>query len=98
MTESAPPAPADPTTGPNADDPYLWLEDVAGDEAGPQAGQTTAGPSIPTQAPAARSTSGGASEGLGIAALILGALGLIAGLAALPVSRRKTAGGPEARP
>ncbi|HEY2220988.1 prolyl oligopeptidase family serine peptidase [Actinomycetospora sp.] len=33
MTESAPPAPADPTTEHDADDPYLWLEDVTGDEA-----------------------------------------------------------------
>jgi uncharacterized protein YcnI len=63
------------------------IEDVAGEEAGPAAGQTAAGPSAPAPA-AAASTSGGASKGLGIAALILGALGLLTGLAALTVARR----------
>jgi uncharacterized protein YcnI len=67
------------------------IQDVAGDEAGPQAGQTAASQSSPAPAPApATSTSGGASKGLGIAALILGALGLIAGLGAL-AARRKAA-------
>jgi uncharacterized protein YcnI len=71
------------------------IQDVAGDEAGPGAGQTGAA-SASTSAPApatVKSTSSGASKGLGIAALILGALGLIAGLAALAVSRRRTAVG-----
>jgi periplasmic copper chaperone A len=64
------------------------IEDVAGQEAGPPAaGQTAGGPSAPAPA-AAASTSGGASKGLGIAALILGALGLLTGLAALTVARR----------
>jgi len=37
-----------------------------------------------------KSTSSGASKGLTITALILGALGLIAGLGALAASRRKS--------
>jgi periplasmic copper chaperone A len=68
------------------------IEDIAGDEAGPQAGQTAPSQSAPASAPTVvRSASNGASKGLGIAALILGALGLIAGLAALAGARRKTA-------
>lgn len=65
------------------------IEDVAGEEAGPEAGQAAAVGS-PVPAPAT-STSGGASKGLGIVALILGALGLIAGLGALAFARRKAA-------
>jgi periplasmic copper chaperone A len=65
------------------------IEDVAGEEAGPAAGQTAGSPSSSPPPPAAAaSTSGGASKGLGIAALILGALGLLTGLAALTVARR----------
>ncbi len=65
------------------------VEDIAGDEAGPQAGQTAGSPS--TAAPiATKSAGGGASKSLGIAALILGALGLITSLAALATARRKT--------
>jgi uncharacterized protein YcnI len=67
------------------------IEDIAGDEARPQAGRAAGSPSTPAPAPA-KATSVGASKGLGIAALILGALGLIAGLVALAASRRKTAG------
>jgi periplasmic copper chaperone A len=68
------------------------IEDVAGDEAGPEAGQTAGSPSAPATTPAAvKTTSNGASKGLGVTALILGALGLVAGLGALAVSRRKTA-------
>ena len=64
------------------------IQDVAGHEAGPEAGQT--GPSQST--PAAPSTavvkaSGGTSKGLGLAALIVGALGLLIGLGALIVAR-----------
>ena len=62
------------------------IEDIAGHEAGPEAGQTGAGKS--TSAPAPTATSSGASKGLGITALILGALGLIIGLVALAASRR----------
>jgi uncharacterized protein YcnI len=63
------------------------IEDVAGGEAGPQAGQSG---SASAPAPAAASSSGGgASEGLAVTALIVGALGLVAGLAALLATRRK---------
>jgi periplasmic copper chaperone A len=68
------------------------IEDIAGAEAGPAAGQTAAGSAAPSTAPAvARSSGDSASKGLAIVALILGALGLIAGLAALAASRRRTA-------
>jgi len=68
------------------------VEEVAGDEAGPAAGQTGTGQAASTSAPVATTQSnGGASKSLGIAALILGALGLIAGLGALAKTRRKTA-------
>jgi periplasmic copper chaperone A len=68
------------------------IEDVAGDEAGPEAGQTAASSSTAASKPAvASSTSAGASEGLAVAALILGALGLLTGLAALVASRRRGA-------
>jgi uncharacterized protein YcnI len=64
------------------------IEDLAGEEAGPTAGQIGAAQATPaTGTPAAKSTAG-ASKGLGIAALILGALGLLAGLAALAAARR----------
>jgi len=68
------------------------IEDIAGDEAGPTAGQTGAGQSTAASTPATTSSSG-ASKGLGITALILGALGLLVGLGALVVARRnRTAG------
>jgi hypothetical protein len=69
------------------------IEDIAGDEAGPEAGQTTPSSSTPAvSAPAVvKSSSSGASKGLAIAALILGALGLLAGLGALATARRRTA-------
>lgn len=60
------------------------LQDVAGGEAGPTAGEV---PGTEAAAPTT-SSSNGASKGLGIAALILGALGLLAGGAALIRSRR----------
>jgi uncharacterized protein YcnI len=64
------------------------IEDVAGEEAGPSAGQTGSA-SQSAQAPTqiAASTTAGASKTLGIVALILGALGLIAGLGALRSAR-----------
>ena len=67
------------------------IEEVAGDEAGPTAGQTAGSP---TSAPAAATTqsSAGASKGLGIAALVVGALGLLIGLGALMIARRATRG------
>jgi periplasmic copper chaperone A len=68
------------------------IEDVAGAEAGPEAGRTAGTPSAPAGIPAVvKSTSGGVSKGLAITALILGALGLVAGLGALAVARRKRA-------
>jgi hypothetical protein len=68
------------------------IEDIAGDEAGPTAGQTGAGQSA-APSTAATTSSSGASKGLGITALILGALGLLVGLGALVVARRnRTAG------
>ncbi len=68
------------------------IQDVAGDEAGPEAGQTAGSPAAPAAPAVAKSTSSsGASKGLGITALILGALGLLAGLGALAASRRKPA-------
>lgn len=67
------------------------VEEVAGHEAGPSAGQapTTTGGATSANAPAAPTSPNGnsASKGLGIAALALGALGLIAGLAALARTR-----------
>ncbi|HEY1449424.1 MAG TPA: YcnI family protein [Solirubrobacteraceae bacterium] len=69
------------------------IEDVAGDEAGPQAGQTSATPTAPSTTPTAVGSAGsGASKGLGIAALIVGALGLVVGLGALGAARRKRSG------
>lgn len=68
------------------------IQDIAGDEAGPAPGQTAGGAPATTAAaahPAVVSSSSGASKGLGIAALIIGALGLVAGLAALAGLRRK---------
>ena len=67
------------------------IEDIAGHEAGPEAGQTAASQSTPAPTPAVVKSNSGASKGLGIAALILGALGLIAGLGALAASRRQRA-------
>jgi uncharacterized protein YcnI len=65
------------------------IEDVAGAEAGPQPGQGAAS-TAPSSTPpaAAKPASSGASKGLGVVALILGALGLLAGLGAL--ARRRS--------
>ncbi len=68
------------------------IQDIAGDEAGPEAGQSGAVTPAQSTTPAAtKSTTTGASKGLAIAALIVGALGLITGLAALAASRRREA-------
>jgi periplasmic copper chaperone A len=72
------------------------IEEVAGDEAGPTAGETpAAGRPVTGQSTTAAvvvaKPSTGASKGLGIAALILGALGLLAGLLALATARRARA-------
>lgn len=64
------------------------VEEVAGHEAGPSAGQTSTGGAAASSAPATTASGGdSASKGLGIAALALGVLGLIAGLAALARTR-----------
>jgi periplasmic copper chaperone A len=68
------------------------IEDIAGAEAGPTAGETASEAGASKSAPTTvKSTGNGASKGLGILALVLGALGLIAGVAALLGSRRKAA-------
>jgi len=69
------------------------IQDVAGDEAGPQAAYTSASHTLGTltlTSPSRHTTDAGngASKGLGITALILGALGLTAGLAALAMARK----------
>ncbi|HWF33616.1 MAG TPA: YcnI family protein [Solirubrobacteraceae bacterium] len=64
------------------------IEDVAGDEAGPLAGQTAHGGSS-TRTTGAVATSGGASKGLALAALILGALALLTTLLTLVSARRR---------
>jgi periplasmic copper chaperone A len=73
------------------------IEDVAGAEAGPAPGQAGAGASGGmggSAAPAAvASSSNGASEGLGVAALVIGALGLLAGGGALVAIRRRAGRG-----
>lgn len=63
------------------------IEEVAGGEAGPTAGET-ASTSSTIAAPASTSPSGGASKGLAITALVVGVLGLIAGIGGLLVARR----------
>lgn len=66
------------------------LQDVAGTEAGP--GAVPASNTSTTTAATAKSTgSKGASKGLAIAALIVGALGLLIGLIALATARRRDA-------
>ena len=64
------------------------IEDVAGEEAGPTAGQS--GPSASaSEAATNASTSSGASKGLALAALIVGALALLAALCTLVRTRHK---------
>ncbi len=63
------------------------IEDVAGGEAGPTPGETP-GASTAVGAPVSASSSGGASKGLAITALVLGALGLLAGIGGLVAARR----------
>ncbi|HTC59063.1 MAG TPA: YcnI family protein [Solirubrobacteraceae bacterium] len=69
------------------------IEDVAGGEAGPTPGETPTGQGAAvtpasTSSSGAASAPGGASRGLAIAALVLGALGLIAGVGGLLAARR----------
>lgn len=64
------------------------IEDVAGDEAGPQAGQT---PTSQRASASAAKPSTGASKELAIIALVVGALGLLAAAIALAGTRRRRA-------
>jgi hypothetical protein len=67
------------------------IEDVAGGEAGPTAGETpTGGASTATSSGSSTTagSSGGASKGLAITALVLGALGLMAGVGGLFIARQ----------
>lgn len=63
------------------------LQDIAGGEAGPTPGEAP-GTEATSSGSNSSSSGGGASKGLAIAALIVGALGLLAGGAALIQSRR----------
>lgn len=64
------------------------VEEVAGGEAGPAPGQAPVGPGG-TPLPQARvKSNAGASKGLAVTALVLGALGLLAGLGGLLAARR----------
>jgi uncharacterized protein len=63
------------------------IEEVAGGEAGPTPGQLPAGQNA-AQSPSSSTSSGGASKGLAITALVIGALGLLAGLGGLFMARR----------
>jgi uncharacterized protein YcnI len=66
------------------------IEDIAGDEAGPQPGQAATGASPSAPAVATQSSgSKGASKGLAVTALIIGALALLTGLGALARTRRR---------
>lgn len=69
------------------------IEDVAGDEAGPAAGQTSASTTTAPSAKVAAEGDGG-SKGLAIAALLVGAFALLVGFTALLLARR--ANGPGA--
>jgi uncharacterized protein YcnI len=68
------------------------VEEVAGGEAGPTAGEIPGAQGSATPSATAKSTSAGTSKGLGIAALIVGALGLLAGLGALVLATRRKGG------
>jgi uncharacterized protein YcnI len=63
------------------------IEDVAGGEAGPTPGETPAA-SSGVAAPVGASSSGGASKGLAITALVVGTLGLLVGIGGLVAARR----------
>jgi uncharacterized protein YcnI len=63
------------------------VQEIAGDEAGPTAGQMAAGSSTTAPAPAAK-PSGGASEGLSVAAFVVGAVGLLTAFVALIATGR----------
>jgi uncharacterized protein len=66
------------------------IEEVAGAEEGPAPGQLPPGQGS-TQTSSSASNSKGASKGLAITALVVGALGLLAGLGGLLTARRTRA-------
>jgi periplasmic copper chaperone A len=68
------------------------VEDVAGDEAGPSAGQTGGGESAVAPVAGVAESGSGASKGLAVTALVVGILGLLAGVGALFIARRRRGG------
>jgi len=68
------------------------LRDVAGSEAAPPAPGEAPSAAAAGEAESNSGGSGGASKGLAITALVIGALGLLAGGAALVLSRRSSSG------
>lgn len=84
-----PPSAEYPAPTINATTPGGAIEEVAGGEAGPAPGETPAGQAGAPAPTRAAGNSGGASKGLAIAALIVSALGLLAGLGALASARRR---------
>ncbi len=70
------------------------VQEVAGDEAGPQAGARRSSPATgATTAASSSGSSGNASQALGIAGLVVGILGLLTATVALLMLRRTRAGG-----
>jgi uncharacterized protein len=69
------------------------IQEVAGDEAGPTAGQSGAGQTAQSSSAVTAKSSGGASKGLALTALVLGALGVLIGLGALASTRRGRSSG-----
>jgi len=69
------------------------IQEVAGDEAGPTAGQTGAGQTAQSSSAGTVNSSGGASKGLALSALVLGALGVLIGMGALASRRRGRSSG-----
>ena len=69
------------------------VEEVAGDEAGPAAGQGGSSPAASSATPTSSSSAGSSDEGLAIAALLVGVLGLATGATALIRLRASSAGG-----
>jgi len=74
---------------PDAEQPAPQVKVIAASESGHGAAATKPASAPATPAAATTSDSGKASKGLAIAALIVGALGLLAGGAALATGRRR---------
>lgn len=68
------------------------IQDIAGTEAGPPPPGQTSGTAGNTGAAKPAKATSGASKGLGITALVIGALGLLAALGALATRRRTAVG------